>query len=265
MMTPITTSNNNSQMHNEIMATGSKERPPILATGRYAQKLAYFDAEDEVIHLILIGIGDDIYSIVDACTTAKEMWIAIERLQQARSLNKQYVKTNNFWEFGKFTSRDGESIESYYSMFFKTMNEIVRNKLEVATMQYQNEVNEICVEKLARNKNPLAFVATAQHYPEYHNQAPKPNKSIAHSSKQTTTSKLHASTRHKGKEIAKPFTPPSESASDKDSDLKQAQRDKNKNMDATSRSGNGINTEQFVNQRTVTVVGARETVGNQVV
>ncbi|GJV91617.1 retrovirus-related pol polyprotein from transposon TNT 1-94 [Tanacetum coccineum] len=58
---------------------------------------------------------DDIYSTVDACKTANEMWIAIERLQQGESLNVQDVKTNLFWEFGKFTSRDGESMESYYS------------------------------------------------------------------------------------------------------------------------------------------------------
>nr|GEZ81818.1 hypothetical protein [Tanacetum cinerariifolium] len=43
----------------------------------------------EAIHLILTGIGDDIYSIVDACTTTKEIWIAIKRLQQDESLNKQ--------------------------------------------------------------------------------------------------------------------------------------------------------------------------------
>nr|GEU96646.1 retrovirus-related Pol polyprotein from transposon TNT 1-94 [Tanacetum cinerariifolium] len=74
----------------------------------------YFDAKFEAIHMILSGIGDDIYStddacitakemwiaiksgtgddicsIIDACTTAKEMWIAIERLQQGESLNKQ--------------------------------------------------------------------------------------------------------------------------------------------------------------------------------
>ncbi|GJY98251.1 hypothetical protein Tco_0515161 [Tanacetum coccineum] len=36
----------------------------------------------------------------------------------------------------------------------------------------------------------------------------------------------HATTRHKGKEIAKPITPPSESASEEDSDPEQAQRDK---------------------------------------
>ncbi|GJU62820.1 hypothetical protein Tco_1244655 [Tanacetum coccineum] len=52
------------------------------------------------------------------------MWTAIERLQQGESLNVQDVKTNLFWEFGKFTSRDGESMESYYSRFYKLMNEM---------------------------------------------------------------------------------------------------------------------------------------------
>nr|GFC28610.1 hypothetical protein [Tanacetum cinerariifolium] len=42
---------------------------------------AHFLAEKEVIHLILTGIGDDIYSTVDAFQTAQEMWEAIERLQ----------------------------------------------------------------------------------------------------------------------------------------------------------------------------------------
>nr|GEZ26406.1 hypothetical protein [Tanacetum cinerariifolium] len=54
-----------------------------------------------------------------------EIWIAIERLQQFESLNKQDVKTSLFWEFGKFTSRDGKSIESYYSIFCRMMNEIL--------------------------------------------------------------------------------------------------------------------------------------------
>ncbi|GJZ29428.1 hypothetical protein Tco_0574075, partial [Tanacetum coccineum] len=218
----------------------------------------------EAIHLILTGIGHDIYPTVDACTTTKEMWTAIERLQQGESLNKQDVKTNLFWEFGKFTSRDEESIESYYS-------------------------------RLKSYANPLALVATTQHYPEYHNKAPKPHKSIAYSSKQSTTSKSHASNKHKDKEIAKQITPPSESASNEDSDPEQAQRDKqlqknlalvakyikniyskptnnnfktssntrNKNIDTTSRSGNDRNARQFVNQRTLTVAGAREIVGNQ--
>ncbi|GKB37628.1 retrovirus-related pol polyprotein from transposon TNT 1-94 [Tanacetum coccineum] len=136
-------------MHNNIMAAGSRDRPPMLATGRYAQwrsrflryidtrpngdalrkcilkgpytptivttpavpatedspavpeqttvetvmnmtpeNRAHFESEKEAIHLILTGIGDEIYSTVDACQTAQEMWEAIERLQQGKSIAK---------------------------------------------------------------------------------------------------------------------------------------------------------------------------------
>ncbi|GJX88317.1 hypothetical protein Tco_0340331 [Tanacetum coccineum] len=39
----------------------------------------HFLSENEAIFLLLTGIGDDIYSTVDACKIANEMWIAIER------------------------------------------------------------------------------------------------------------------------------------------------------------------------------------------
>ncbi|GKE59368.1 hypothetical protein Tco_1498553, partial [Tanacetum coccineum] len=171
-----------------------------------------------------------------------DIWIAIERLQQGESLNIQDVKTNFFWEFGKFTSHDGESMEAYYSRFYKIINEMIRNNLTVATMQvnvqflqqlqpkssrfYQKEVNEICVERIAKNANPLALVATAQQYPDPYYQAPKSHKSYAPPSKQSSSTRSNASTKFKGKEIAKPITPPSESASEEDNDPKQAQRDK---------------------------------------
>nr|GFA93113.1 hypothetical protein [Tanacetum cinerariifolium] len=59
-----------------------------------------------------------------------------------------------------------------------------------------------------------------------------------------------------GKEIAKPITPPSESASEEDNDLEQAQRDKDmqKNLALITK-----------NQRTMHVARARENVGSLVV
>ncbi|GKE03773.1 hypothetical protein Tco_1395791 [Tanacetum coccineum] len=45
------------------------------------------------------------------------------------------LETNLYWEFGKFTSRDGESLESYYSWFYKMMNELVRNQCHVTNHQ----------------------------------------------------------------------------------------------------------------------------------
>nr|GEY61541.1 hypothetical protein [Tanacetum cinerariifolium] len=173
-------------MHNNIMAAGSKDLPPMHATRRYPQwrswflryidtrpngdalrkrilnclyipttvvvqalaatddssavpehttvktpmnmspaNKAHFKLEKEAIHLILTGIRDEIYSTVDACQTAQEMWEAIKRLQQGESLNIQDVNTKLFWEFGKFISHDEETIESYYTQFYKLMNEMI--------------------------------------------------------------------------------------------------------------------------------------------
>nr|GEU38506.1 hypothetical protein [Tanacetum cinerariifolium] len=79
--------------------------------------------------------------------------------------------------------------------------------------------------------------------------------------------KSNESIKYKGKEIAKPITPSSESASEEDSDPEQAQTDKEmqKNLALTEKYKNEHQTGQFRNQRTVTVVGARETVGSQIV
>ncbi|GJX42334.1 hypothetical protein Tco_0257324 [Tanacetum coccineum] len=87
-------------------------------------------------------------------------------------------------------------------------------------------------------------------------QAQKSHKSYAPPSKQSSSTRSNATTKLKCKEIAKQITPSSESASEKDSDPEQAQRDKNMYK-------NDNQTGQFGNQRTSTIVGARETVGSQ--
>ncbi|GJT17191.1 hypothetical protein Tco_0875897 [Tanacetum coccineum] len=284
MTTPITITTSNNQMHNDIMAAGLRERPPMLATipatskqqrqlciveqetynNTTQVKRRLINAEAEVIHMILNGIGDDIYSIVDVCSTAREIWLAIERLQQRESINKQDVKIKLFWEFGKFTSREGESIESYYSRFYKMMNEMVWNKLKVDTMQqHQNEVNKICAEKIARNANPLALVVAAQPYTEAYYQTSKPHKIHAPSPRQIQSSRSHALNRTKSKEIAKPVTPLYKSAFEEDSDPEQAQRNKDMLINLALIAKNDRQSRQFGNQRTMIVVGSRETISNQ--
>nr|GEX77735.1 hypothetical protein [Tanacetum cinerariifolium] len=124
-------------LHNAIMEAGGKDRPQMLAPGNYVQWKSriqrYIDTKPnhELIHYCLQnppyeykwadkvvpvteGIDNDIYSIIDACPNACEMWKAIERLKQGESINVQDLETNLYWDFGKFTSRDGESLESYY-------------------------------------------------------------------------------------------------------------------------------------------------------
>ncbi|GKA82147.1 hypothetical protein Tco_0788895 [Tanacetum coccineum] len=52
------------------------------------------NAEAEAVQIILTGIDNDIYSTVDACPNACEMWKAIERLKQGESINVQDLETN---------------------------------------------------------------------------------------------------------------------------------------------------------------------------
>nr|GEV84242.1 glutamine synthetase nodule isozyme [Tanacetum cinerariifolium] len=193
---------------------------------------AHYESEKEAIHLLLTGIGDEIYSTVDACKIVHDMWIAIERLQQEWSRFMTTVKQQH------------------------ALDTVSYHKLFDVLKQYQKKVNEIRAERIAKNANPLELVAAAQTYPYLYYQAPKSHKSYAPPSKQSSLSRSNASSKYKDKKIAKPIIPPSESASEEDSDPEQTQRDKVLQKKLGTRC-------KFKNQRTVTVAGARETIGSQ--
>ncbi|GJV79079.1 hypothetical protein Tco_1514949 [Tanacetum coccineum] len=136
-------------LHNAIMEEGGKdlhqfsEGSSKTTTEWYMEnyKNVSQDIQDQLnakakaVQIILTGIDNDIYSTVDACPNACEMWNAIERLEQGESINVQDLETNLYWEFRKITSRDGESLESYYLRFYKMMNELVRNQCDVTNHQ----------------------------------------------------------------------------------------------------------------------------------
>ncbi|GJW06852.1 retrovirus-related pol polyprotein from transposon TNT 1-94 [Tanacetum coccineum] len=94
---------------------------------------------------------------------------------------------------------------------------------------------------------------------------------MAPSYMQYSSTRPSASTRHKDKEIAKPVTPQSESVSEEDTvqttnnNLRTSSNSRNKTKDTTPRYNNDNQSSQFGNQRTMTVAGARETVGSPVV
>ncbi|GJW42475.1 hypothetical protein Tco_0071274 [Tanacetum coccineum] len=289
-------------MHNNIMAAGSRDHPPMIAIGRYAQwqsrflryidtrpngdalrkcilegpyKLtivtildvpviddtpavpertavetlltmspknkANYESEKEAIYLLLTGIGDEIYSTVYACKIAHEMWIAIERLQHEWSRFVTIVKQQH------------------------DLDTVSYQKLFGILKQYKKEVNEIHAERIAKNANLLALVAAAQQYPDPYYPTPKSHKPYAPTLKQSSSTRSNASTKYKGKEIAKPITHPSELASKEDSDPEQAQRDKditssnskNKNVDTSPSPRMISRLGSLGNQRRVTLLGAR--------
>nr|GEW87442.1 hypothetical protein [Tanacetum cinerariifolium] len=241
-------------LHNAIMEAGSKDRPLMLAPGNYVQWKSrikrYIDTKPN-------------HELIHYCLENPPYELAIERLKHGVSINVQDLETNLYLEFGKFTSRDGESLESYYSRFYKMMNELIRNQCKVTNhqvnvqflLQLQPEWQR--AEKIARVANPLVLVAQQQlvYHPQHH-----PTQFTQNSS----TRSQQAATRNRGKAIVNSPQPiydqePSMVAED---DETSKDKEIDKLMDNSPRINRNVGYE---NQRIGNVVGARENVGSSVV
>ncbi|GJZ84002.1 hypothetical protein Tco_0649175 [Tanacetum coccineum] len=217
----------------DIYAAGSENRPPMLNKEnyipwssrllRYAKsrpngKLIYnsimnwsllaeikqMEADDQAIQTILLGLPEDIYAAVDSCETAQEIWLRVQQMMKGSDIGIQEKKAKLFNEWERFTSTDGESIESYYHRFSKLMNDFKRNKhfpekiasnlkflnnlqpewsrhvtivhqtKDLHTTDYtqlydflkynQKEVDDQRAERLAKTHDPLALMANSNNF-----------------------------------------------------------------------------------------------------
>ncbi|GJT98382.1 hypothetical protein Tco_1093900 [Tanacetum coccineum] len=184
----------NSQMHNDIMAAGSKERPPMLAPSSYAQWkscfMRYVDTnpnkellrkciyeglyemtvvqfEDtplndenprqraEAVHMILNEIGNDIYSTVDACPNAKEMWIAIERFLSTFKMLRQSC----FWNLDTDDESNEQELEAHY-MYMAKIQEVLHATNDNFGPTFDTEP----LEKVQSNDDYNMFATKRQHF-----------------------------------------------------------------------------------------------------
>nr|GEX00002.1 retrovirus-related Pol polyprotein from transposon TNT 1-94 [Tanacetum cinerariifolium] len=142
------------------------------------KELKQIKTDDQAIQTILLGLPKDIYAAVDSYETTQEIWLR-----------------------ERFTSNEGESIESYYYHFLKLMNDLKRNKhfpekiasnmkflnnlqpewclhvtivhqtKDLHTADYtqlydflkynQKEVDELKAERLSKTQDPLALMANS--------------------------------------------------------------------------------------------------------
>nr|GEW79051.1 hypothetical protein [Tanacetum cinerariifolium] len=158
-------------------------------------------ADDQAIQTILLGLPEDIYDAVDSCETAQEIWLRVQQMMKGSDIGIQEKKAKLFNEWERFTSNEGESIESYYHRFLKLMNDLKRNKhflekmasnlkflnnlqlewsrhvaivhqtKDLHTADYtqlydflkynQKEVDDLKAERLAKTQDPLALMANS--------------------------------------------------------------------------------------------------------
>nr|GEW34219.1 hypothetical protein [Tanacetum cinerariifolium] len=165
------------------------------------RELKQIEVDDQAIQIILLGLPEDIYAAVDSCETAQEIWLRVQQMMKGSDIGIQEKKAKLFSEWERFTSNEGESIESYYHRFLKLINDLKRNKhfpekiasnlkflnnlqpewsrhvtiihqtkdLHIAdyTQLYdflkynQKEVDELKAERLAKIQDPLALMANS--------------------------------------------------------------------------------------------------------
>nr|GFB17749.1 hypothetical protein [Tanacetum cinerariifolium] len=92
------------------------------------KELKQIEADDQAIQTILLGLPEDIYAAVDCCETAQEIWLRVQQMMKGSDIKIHEKKAKLFNEWERFTSNEGESIESYYHRFLKLMNYLKRNK-----------------------------------------------------------------------------------------------------------------------------------------
>nr|GEX83808.1 hypothetical protein [Tanacetum cinerariifolium] len=214
-------------LHNAIMEAGGKDRPPMLAPGstettteRYMENYKnvsqdirdQLNAKAEAVQIILTGIDNNIYSTVDDCPNACEMWKSIEMLKQGESINVQDLETRLFYKMMNELVRNQGDVTNHQvnvqfllqlQLEWQRFVTLVKQSQELKTVsyhklydilkQYQNEVNEKRAERLARTPNLLALVAQQQ--PVYH-----PQNHPTHYTQNYST-RSQAATKNRGKSI----------------------------------------------------------------
>ncbi|GKB75167.1 hypothetical protein Tco_0936579 [Tanacetum coccineum] len=91
-------------------------------------KIKQMEVDDQAIQTILLGLPEVVYAAVDSCETSQEIWLRVQQMMKGFDIGIQDKKAKLFNEWERFTSTDGELIESYYHRFSKLMNDFKRNK-----------------------------------------------------------------------------------------------------------------------------------------
>ncbi|GJW00878.1 hypothetical protein Tco_1556129 [Tanacetum coccineum] len=113
-------------LHNAIMEAGSKDRPPMLAPVPVAEGSSKTTTERYMENYK--NVSQDIRDQLNAEAEASH-----ERLKQGKSINVQDLETNLYWEFRKFTSRDGESLLTSLQTNGKDLNSLPKTKKSIVT------------------------------------------------------------------------------------------------------------------------------------
>nr|GEY87700.1 hypothetical protein [Tanacetum cinerariifolium] len=156
-----------------IAGTSSTEQAPLKYKSMWSDQEKRIQTTDRLARSLLIqGILNDIYSLIDSNKTAKDLWDALARHMLGSEYGEQDKKAAVLYEYETFKDTKGELLLDTYIRYLQVINDLKKceqelNGLNIDALynifkQNQGDVNDVMGSKkktVVVTSDPLALIA----------------------------------------------------------------------------------------------------------
>nr|GEV97729.1 hypothetical protein [Tanacetum cinerariifolium] len=108
-----------------IVGTSSTAQPPLKDKSMWSDQEKKIQKIDRLARSLLIqGLSNDIYSLIDGNKTAKDLWDALARHILGSEYGKQHRKAAVLYEYETFKATEGELLLDTYIRYLQVINDL---------------------------------------------------------------------------------------------------------------------------------------------
>ncbi|GJS78470.1 hypothetical protein Tco_0728351 [Tanacetum coccineum] len=98
-----------------------------------------YNADIRATNILLQGLPKDIYTLINDCTDAKDIWDNVKMLLEGSELTKEDHESQLYDDFEHFCQNEVETIHDYYVRFTKLINDMQNIKMTMPRMQLNSK------------------------------------------------------------------------------------------------------------------------------
>nr|GEX94463.1 hypothetical protein [Tanacetum cinerariifolium] len=141
-----------------IAGTTSTEQPPLEDKSMWSDQEKRIQKIDCLARSLLIqGLPNDIYSLIDSNKTAKDLWDALARHMLGSEYGKQDRKAAFLYEYETFKATRGELLLDTYIRYLQVINDL--KKCGYSKDNYVNDTMGSKKKTVVVTSDPLALIA----------------------------------------------------------------------------------------------------------
>ncbi|GJW16611.1 hypothetical protein Tco_0024047 [Tanacetum coccineum] len=114
------------------------ERPRVYSDLSPEDKERY-NADIRATNILLQGLPNDIYTLINHYTDAKDIWDNVKMLLEGSELTKEDRESQLYDDFEHFHQNKGETIHDYHVWFAKLINDMQNIKMTMSRMQLNSK------------------------------------------------------------------------------------------------------------------------------